>query len=164
MEVKEKQAKAREYFRFVRDIPYKIPGYDCGAKNTILKTLLESLGFEVRFMVCEFRWSALRLPKDLLAIPHEDLCTHTFLEVKSGQKWLKVDATWDSGLEAIFEIPEWNGKLSTAIAVPATKHYAPDAAQKRVELEVSKEFLKRDWELNGKFYLAFSDWLAKQRK
>ena len=164
MEVKEKQAKAREYFRFVRDIPYGLPGYDCYAKNSVLRVLLESSSFKVRFAVCEFYWKDLKLPQKILAVPHEEKCTHTFLEVKSGQKWLKVDATWDSGLKDVLEIANWDGKSDTLVAVPAIKFYSQEKSQKQVILEASEEFLKRDWKANGKFYQAFSDWLAKRRK
>jgi len=50
-------------FEQIRDIPYRIPmsldevDYCCSGKALLLKNKLESLGFQVRYRVCRFRWS-----------------------------------------------------------------------------------------------------------
>jgi len=70
---------AVEYFRFVRDIPFKIPlsahepDYTCRGKHIVLKALLSSLGLKVRYAFCEWLWSSLDMPKSLAAIPQKCL-------------------------------------------------------------------------------------------
>ncbi len=60
----DKIKKAREYFNYVRDIPYSIPSlykepdYCCVGKHKMLSDLLLSLGIKTRFIACEFLWSS----------------------------------------------------------------------------------------------------------
>jgi hypothetical protein len=120
---------AVEYFRFVRDIPFRLPmsadepDYTCVGKHIVLKALLSSLGFEVRYATCEWLWSSLDLPKSLKEIPHDDSCGHVYLEVynKEQKRWMNVDATWDKRIAQKLPISEWDGRNDTRIAVKPTK-------------------------------------------
>jgi len=103
-------------FKSIRDIPYKIPlkwGEEdncCSGKHEKLLNLLKKMGYGARYRVCVFLWSGLNLPPKLEKIPHEDDCTHSYLEIKIGDEWKVLDATWDIGLKGIFHVNEWDGK------------------------------------------------------
>lgn len=162
--------KAIKYFYFVRDIPYKIPlsmketDYCCGGKHEILVGLLKSLGLEARNRVCLFFWDSLILPQKLQKVSHENDCTHTYLEVKIGNKWIILDATWDVALERKFHVNEWDGKSNTKIAVEPTKIFSPQKS-KRILREFKKEDnIIKDLRENGRFYKAFNDWLERIRR
>lgn len=156
-------------FRTVRDIPYRIPlTYDevdcsCVGKNKTLMEELVRLDFEVRWRVCEFRWSDLPIPKHVLAACRNTEAEHAYLEVKIENTWQTVDATWDSGLSGVFEIAAWDGEGSSSVAVPVSSALSPEASASlmggigRVETE-------KDLQLNRDFYRAFNDWLESVRK
>ena len=155
---------AVEYFKFVRDIPYKKPlsvhepDYTCRGKHIVLKALLSSLGLKVRYAFCEWRWSSLDLPKPLKALPHEDRVGHVYLEVynKQQKRWMIVDATWDKKLGSKLPISEWDGKNDTVIAVKPTKmlRKKADNLERRSEARW-KEPMKAE----GQFVEAFNRWL-----
>ncbi len=75
-------------FEKIRDVPYRIPLSDsevdnsCSGKSFRLKKILEKFGYPTRFQVCEFRWSDLHLPQELLLVPHSDISTHVYVETK----------------------------------------------------------------------------------
>jgi len=66
------------YFNWVRDIPYRVPlsptepDYCCFGKAQMLEKLLKTTGLDVRPRICDFNWTDLKLPEDILKIPHED--------------------------------------------------------------------------------------------
>ena len=154
-------------FNSIRDIPYKIPlqwGDEdncCSGKHEKLFNLLKK-EYEVRYRVCVFLWSDLNLPSELEKIPHDNDCTHVYLEIKIDGNWKILDATWDKGLKNLFHINEWDGKFDTEIAVKPTKIFTP---QKSLEIvnNQSEEGINKDLEINGKFYKGFNEWLAKNR-
>jgi len=154
-------------FTSIRDIPYKIPmqwgGEDncCSGKHEKLFNLLKK-EYEVRYRVCVFLWSSLKLPPELEKIPHDNDCTHIFLEIKIDGDWKILDATWDKGLKNLFHINEWDGKSDTEIAVKPTKIFTP---QKSLEIvnNQSEEGINKDLKINGKFYKGFNKWLNKNR-
>jgi hypothetical protein len=159
---------AVEYFRFVRDIPFKIPVsaheplYTCVGKHVVLKTLLSSLGLKVRYAFCEWRWSSLDLPKSLKALPHEDRLGHVYLEVynKEQKRWMIVDATWDKRLGSKLPISEWDGKSDTVIVVKPTRTLRKKADNLERASEAQwKEYMK----VEGQFVEAFNRWLESIR-
>ena len=165
--------KKTEYFRFVRDIPYRIAispkeaDYCCGGKNKILHQLLEELGMRVRFRECTFLWSELGLPKKILAIPHKDKNSHIYLEVyiPKKKKWVAIDTTWDSGLSKVFKVNEWDGESRTSIAVKPITTYPPKKSamdEKKDEKDIKGTV--KDLKRNRKFYIAVNRWMDGVRK
>jgi len=156
-------------FNSIRDIHYRISlkwGEEdncCSGKHKKLFKLLIKKGYEVRYRVCVFLWSSLNLPPELEKISHGDDCTHTYLEIKIDGDWKILDATWDNRLKGLFHINEWDGKSNTEIAVKPTKIFTP---QKSLEIvnNQNEEVIKKDLQINGKFYKEFNRWLDKNRK
>ncbi|HRY36545.1 MAG TPA: hypothetical protein P5230_01525 [Candidatus Magasanikbacteria bacterium] len=156
-------------FESIRDMPYRIPlkwGEEdncCSGKHEKLFNLLKNNGYKVRYRVCVFLWSDLKLPLELEKIPHDEDCTHTYLEIKINNEWKILDATWDGGLKEIFHINKWDGKSDTEIAVKPTKIFNP---QKSLEIvnNQNEEIINKDLKINGEFYKGFNDWLDKIRK
>lgn len=155
-------------FNKIRDIPYKIPTTTgevdccCSGKHIMLKKEFEELGYECKYRVCSFRWSDLNLSNDLNRVAHENNSTHVYLEVKIGNEWKNVDATWDRGLSCILPVNEWNGESDTKIAVPVVELFSDEESVKIMtndDIEIIKDDLKK----NGEFYIAFNNWLIKNR-
>jgi len=155
-------------FNSVRDIPYRIPlkyGEEdncCSGKHEKLFNLLTKHGYKVRYRVCVFLWSSLNLPPELEKIPHDNDCTHTYLEIIIDGTWKILDATWDIGLKNIFHINKWDGKSDTKIAVKPVKIFTPQKSLKIVNNQ-NEDVIKKDLEINGKFYKGFNEWLDKNR-
>ncbi len=156
-------------FESIRDIPYRILlkwGEEddcCSGKHEKIFNLLKKKGYGVRYRVCVFLWSSLNLPPELEKIPHDDDCTHTYLEIKIGDDWKILDATWDKKLKNLFHINEWDGKSDTKIAVKSTKIFTPQKSLDIVNNQ-NEEIINKDLEINGEFYNGFNEWLDKNRK
>ncbi len=157
-------------FQEVRDIAYRIPlsGEEenrcCSGKAKKLKELLEQEGLQVRYRVCEFRWSDFEnIPSSVSSVPHGNDSTHVYLEVLIDGTWVIVDPTWDKELDHYFEIAEWNGRTDTSIAVKPLAVYEVEKSRSIME-EESKEVIEKDLEINGKFYVAFNEWLERVRR
>lgn len=103
-------------FGRVRDIPYAIPlspsepDRCCSGKAKSLKAWLDMRGYDSRYRVCEFRWSDIGLPPEVLAVPHADDSTHVYVEVLVDGRWTILDPTWDSGLASVLPVTEWDGR------------------------------------------------------
>jgi hypothetical protein len=174
---------AVSYFTYVRDIPFKLPlavgdsDYDCWGKHVVLRTLLSSLGFKVRYALCRFSWNSLAIPESLKEIPHEDV-THIYLEVydKGQARWMTVDATWDKGLASKLPVSEWDGRSDTMVAVKPIESLKPIESQEEfdkwsVDGEMAGPSMDK-WlslpvdsplKVNGKFYEALNKWLESIR-
>jgi hypothetical protein len=155
-------------FESIRDIPYRIPlRWDeedacCSGKSEKLYNLLTKKGCKVRYRVCAFLWSSLNLPPEIEKIPHDDDCTHAYLEINIEGVWKILDATWDKKLKGIFHINEWDGKSDTEIAVKPIQTFTPERSLEIV-LDQTEEVIKKDLKINGEFYKAFNEWLDKIR-
>lgn len=160
--------KAVELFEQIRDIPYMIPlsasqeDNCCSGKAARLKRVLEEIGYETRYRVCDFQWSNLPLPEALLHIPHESNSTHVYLEVKIDETWIDVDPTWDPGLKHVFPIATWDGRTGTKIAVKPLRLYSHGESRRIME-EPDPIQTEKDLEKNGVFYKKFNEWLESQR-
>ncbi len=158
-----------EEFKKIRDIPYRIPLVPeepdncCSGKSNRLFEIFKNIGYGVRYRVCTFRWNDMKLPAELQKIPHEDECTHSYLEVRIENKWVVVDATWDKGLKEIFYVNEWDGKSNTKVAVQAIECFSPKESAEIIQKDATEEAIKKDLQKNGEFYKAFNDWLAEIR-
>jgi len=158
-----------EIFKAIRDVPFKIPlerneeDNCCNGKVRRLKYILDENGYESRYVICEFKWSDLSIPKELLSIPHVDLSTHLYLEIKIDGNWIKVDPTWDIGLKSIFSISEWDGKTDTKLAVIPTEIYDFDQSSAIMEDETDDNF-EKELKDNKNFFRALNEWLESERK
>lgn len=155
-------------FNLIRDIPYRIPlkwgeQDDCcnGKHRRLLKTLAEE-GYKVRYVVCVFLWSDLNLPDELKEIPHENDCTHVYLDIFLNNSWVTLDATWDKCLKKVFAVNEWDGKSDTTIAVKPIQTFSPEKSA-RIMTNQNEESINKDLEKNSKFYEAFNNWLVEIR-
>jgi hypothetical protein len=157
-----------EAFKTIRDMPYKIPlaldekDVCCSGKHKMLKDLFAKKGLEARYRICSFLWSSIDLPEKVSRIPHNDNSTHVWLEVFINNKWVVVDATWDSGLKKIFHVNEWDGRSNTEPAVKPIEIFSPQKSEDIISGE-SDEDIVNDLEINGEFYKAFNGWLKEQR-
>lgn len=161
--------KAKIKFATIRDVPYRMPlsieedDNCCVGKHIRLKKELEELGYEVRYRTCAFKWSDFHLPEKLQNIPHENDCTHLYLEFKNNNIWHTLDATWDQKLSPTFQINDWDGKTSTDIVVPALETLSVEKSNEIVDTCYVKEVFDKDIKLNGVFYNAFNIWLESLR-
>ena len=157
-----------EAFEIVRDIPYRIPlalgekDVCCSGKHKLLKDLFIKQVFEVRYRVCSFLWSSISLPNKISNISHNDLSSHVWLEVLINGKWIIVDATWDIGIKNILHVNEWDGKSNTETAVKPLEIFNPQKSAYIMNSNNNEKILN-NLKINGEFYRAFNDWLAKQR-
>ncbi len=157
-----------DIFNQIRDIPYKIPvsfkekDFCCSGKAKSLKNILEKNGYKVRYRVCSFSWASINLPPEVLKVPHEDLTTHVYLEVFINNKWLIMDTTWDSKLNKIFDINNWDNKTNNKIAVESIETFTLEKSLDIMENTDEQEILN-DLKINGKFYNAFNNWLEEIR-
>lgn len=157
-----------ETFNAIRDVPYRIPlsanetDNCCSGKARRLKAIFDKEGYETRYRVCEFRWSTLGLPESVLRVPHADLSTHVYLEVKIENEWVDVDATWDMAINSVLKANEWDGRSNTTIAVPVFTKYNEEKSEKIMKEETA-EIIEKDLQINRGFYKAFNSWLEQNR-
>ena len=116
-------------FEKVQKVPYKVCMFDkdsineeleygdCRHKSHLLFMLLKQESFEVKKIKVLFDWRDLPLPKEMIAILKESdkVWLHDSVEVKVGDKRIKVDCTWNPELEkAGFPITKnWDGTSDT---------------------------------------------------
>ena len=131
-------------FKKIRDIPFRIAlspresADDCLGKAERLFKVFKKYRFEVRYRVCMIKWSTLNFPKEVTKMPHDDNCSHTYLEVKTNGKWKIIDATWDKGLKNLFPINEWGGKSDNKVAIPCFKILSPEESSEYKEKNLQK--------------------------
>lgn len=158
-----------EAFREIRDIPYRIPlsaheTDDCcsGKANRLMRVCKEA-GIEVRYRVCSFQWSDLGLPDALQQIPHENDCTHVYLEMLIEDHWVVVDPTWDCALEGLLPVSTWNGETDTVIGVPVRDVFSLEESLRIMNESNVDKVIEDDLKKNGAFYKAFNEWLELYR-
>jgi len=156
-------------FEMVRDIPYRIAltleeqSDDCLGKAMMLFEILRNRGYEARYRVCKIRWSSLNLPEEITSLPHNDDCSHAYLEVKIGGVWKIIDPTWDKGLAKIFHINEWDGESDNEVAIPCLECLSPEDSERHIKNITTREAIIADLNESGEFYKAFNNWLEKYR-
>jgi len=106
--------KIVEIFESVQRIPYKcraenpldtnlrLPYANCNQKKIILRELLNSFEFETRDIDVIFDWADLPIPVDILRTLKMSgtLQKHHLLEALVGEKYIKIDSTWNPELES----------------------------------------------------------------
>lgn len=165
----DKREELISLFNSIRDIPYSIAltaeeeDNCCSGKSNKLLSILTKKGYNIRWRVCEFNWRDLNLPLEIEEIPHEDLCTHAFLEINIEGNWRTLDPCWDKGLRKTFHVNEWGGKSNTEIAVKPVKILTPKESQDLMKNQPNKSITEQDLKVNGAFYNAFNEYLEKER-
>lgn len=156
---------AIKLFEKIRDLPLHNPEFKedidsrCWGKHRKLKQLFEKEGLKSRYIVCSFKWSEQRFPKEIINLPHEDRDYHLFLEVLINNQWVVVDASNDSNLP---EFNKWDGKSNCKIAVNYIKILSPEESEK-IEEEERKNNL-HNIKNNYDFYKAINTFFNKIRK
>ncbi|MBX9852172.1 MAG: hypothetical protein K2X86_10495 [Cytophagaceae bacterium] len=139
-------------YNFIRNIEYKIVnieyslsnsynlinsnGASCTPKHIVFADKIKKLGLETRFCVHEFSWQDFQVgfPPQLLAMLKEGFIDfHTNLEVKTKDKWIQVDATWDDNLINLGfpGTKVWDGMTSTLNSVYPKKTFRFDSIGER---------------------------------
>lgn len=155
-------------FKEIRDIPYRIPlslsenDDCCSGKHMLLKEYFDENWIESRYRVCSFLWSTISMPDELRRLPHNDYCTHVYLEVLIDWIWIDLDATWDLGIGDYFNVNEWNWKNNTKIALRLLKKFSIEESKIIMEEESEQDILD-DLEKHYDFYKWFNEWLENLR-
>jgi hypothetical protein len=127
-----------------------------------LKQTCDDLDIPARYRVVQYKWSDLNLPENVLNIPHEDVSTHVYLEVYARDTWIDLDATWDPGLQSLFQVTEWNGEDSTPIAVPVIKTF-DDVTSQKIMSTLDQDAWQEHMNINKPFYQAINECLEQTR-
>lgn len=162
--------KRVEAFNQIRDLPYFIATRGeqdccCSTKALLLEEKLKALNLQCRHTLCWFKWESLNLPASVLAIQHEELPSHQFLEVLIPEKgrWAVVDPTWDSALGPSFRINEWNGVTATECAVPIERLCTPEETRSIFAACEDPKAVRDYFESQGPFLRAVNEHLANIR-
>lgn len=173
-------------FEYVRDIPYariadRNPATEleqmllqnrgtCNEKHTLLGAFIELLGLELRYVSHRFRWSDLDVcyPADLQQLARQmPVCDHLFIQAKILGKWISIDATWDTPLEAAgFHVNyNWDGYSNTVPAVQKIEEIVHPslAARNLAKQQLVAGYTPRAREVQPGFYKSFNEWLNSFR-
>lgn len=138
----------------------------CATKAYLLEERLKKLGLQCRHILCWFKWESLALPQSVLAIEHESLPSHQFLEVFIPEKeiWVIVDPTWDPGLSDILPADPWDGLNPTRCAVPIERICTEEETAQIFKDCADPEDNKRYFESQGPFLRAVNEFLNSVRE
>ncbi len=157
-----------ELFYKERDIPYQIPltcdepDHCCSGKHERLLKAFTEIGIEARYRICWFRWSDLHLPDEIATVPHDDNCSHVYLDALIDGQWRIIDATWDPGLSSILPVNEWVDGRDMKVAVPATKTLPPEESAEFMQ-SLTTHDAEVDLEKHREFYRALNQWFTEVR-
>lgn len=153
----------------VRDLPYRIPlsssesDFSCVGKCNILRNELTAKNVPVRPRICWFRWSDIPIPPVILKAPHDDACTHLYLEAFIENGWRVLDPTWDAGLKSVLPVSVIDPQsLSTSIGVSANKILSPEESRLYMDSVTPDEEL-RELERSRRFLSGLNTWLEEVR-
>ena len=72
----------------------------CSEKHLFLGEEFKKLGISVKYVLIKFDWNNLPIPKEIIRKNEEgSVGWHLALKIKTNNKWIYVDATWDPKLE-----------------------------------------------------------------
>lgn len=169
-----------DIYHAVRRIPYGSTGErdpvkiiannlgSCSGKHILLRDLLRETGreAEVITMFTHFNRrvpSHPAMPRELRAlIEGEPVCDfHHYVRTRSGQRWIKLDATWHDALIPYgFTVNrDWRGRGNTTLAATPIREYPPveDLAAWKVQLLTELGPAAR--ELRMRFFSALTEWM-----
>ncbi|WP_456376480.1 hypothetical protein [Lutibacter sp.] len=129
------EAKIITLFEKVRDIPYGNIGSrnpldvyhqnmgTCSGKHALLKALYIELGIHVEDFIIMHSFNKLPIiyPDTIRELLDKTtiIDPHNFIKIRRDNKWISIDATWDTPLKKYgFPVNEnWDGKLNMNISV-----------------------------------------------
>lgn len=171
-------------FENVRDIPYGSTGErnpenvvkenlgSCSGKHLLLSNLFKLLGFESKVITCLHYFNdALpagnEYPEGFQEIlkAYRIIDFHHFIRLKNGDKWLNVDATWDS-LLSNFGFPvnyRWKGDTDTTVAVHPIAFYPETNDLIGLKKKLIADLPHQDREIRAEFLRLLTDWLKEVR-
>lgn len=150
--------KTVEIFNEIRNLPYHISingelGADCENKANMLVAEFKKLNIPARLRIGFFKWANIGLPKHILEIPHDNNCSHTFVEVKISDEWVKIDPTWNPELaQAGFRVASWDGENNTSLAFDCDDFLPVEKTDDYIK-NIDRE---KDMRENGNFYEAIN--------
>jgi len=171
-------------FDRVRDIPYGSTGErrpeeiirqnlgSCSGKHLLLSGLFETMGYETQIVTCMHYFNDAIPPGNAYpaALKHilkneRVIDFHHYVLLNQSGDWLKVDATWDMGIEG-FGFPvnvAWDGKSDTKIAVAPIKYYEEATDLIALKEKLLAELPAHDREVRSRFMTYLTRWLESVR-
>ena len=169
-----------DVYHAVRRIPYGSTGErdpvkiiannlgSCSGKHILLRDLLRETGrgAEVITMFTHFNRGIPvhpAMPDDLRAmVEGPDVCDfHHYVRVRTGRRWIKLDATWhDALIPYAFPVnQQWKGEGNTMLAATPLKEYpaVEDLAAWKVQLLT--ELTSEQRELRARFFRRLTEWM-----
>lgn len=171
-------------FTHIRDIPYYLVPQvadpfewaasvletgmaSCSPKHYLLGTLFVRLGVQAKYVTYAFKWDkqALRYPPDLEKLAQGvPSGYHVACKAYIENKWVLVDATWDSALSGRQDFPvntDWDGISDTRNAVIPFDAVVHDTLEQRLNFVKEKRGLYSEEEKRAyaQFIERFNLWL-----
>ncbi|MBU0683579.1 MAG: hypothetical protein ABIH85_04615 [Candidatus Omnitrophota bacterium] len=153
----------------VMDILKKNEGF-CISKQYVLAAMFQKLQLDVKYYICSFRWKDLNVefPVRLKNFAEQVPVTYHFAcKVFLNEKWVFVDATWDSELKKVnFPVNEkWDGEKSTRNAVNPIEEFTFDSIAEQ-DLFFSEKIMQYSFSDKlklSKFSKMLNTWLGEAR-
>ncbi len=169
----EDRVKAYDY---VRDIQYGDIGSrnpidvliknrgTCSGKHSLLKALLESLGYEVNsyFSKHDFKNFPIKdWPDELIHFRSKTLTDfHDFLKVKVGDKWIILDAMFDQDLAPLgFLVQTWDGFSDLEILVSSEDIFPAETDMEAHKIRLISELPKQVQLDRRDFLVQLTKWI-----
>lgn len=171
-------------FEKVRDIPYGSTGErrpeklikqnsgSCSGKHLLLSGLFEEMGYETQIVTCMHYFNDAIPPGNAYPSPLQNILEnervidfHHYVLLNQAGNWLKVDATWDVGIES-FGFPVnvfWDGKSDTTVAVVPIKFYEDASDLIALKKKLLAELPAHDREVRRSFLKYLTHWLESVR-
>lgn len=170
-------------FKKVRDIPYGSTGErdpqkilkaklgSCSGKHLLLKELFELLGYQAKIITCYHHFDEAlprrEYPEALqnLITEHTVIDFHHFIQIKRNNRWVVVDATWDTPLKA-YGFPvntDWDGNTDTQLAVKPIKFYPEVDNLIAFKKQLIEELEPEEREVRRRFLDLLTEWFTTLR-
>ncbi len=127
----------------------------CLEKNGFLGREYKKLGIQVKYLLINFDWRSLPIPRVIIDKKEDHLGQHLAIKIQIDGKWVIVDSTWDPGLEkAGFPVTKnWDGKSDTELAVKPLQI-----------VELKEQPSKMTVTTNAEFFAALNEYLKGIRR
>lgn len=175
-------------FNRIRDIPYYlVPQVDdpcewgasilrtdkgsCSPKHYLLGFLFSKLNIPVRYATYPFKWDMqpIKYTDELKSLAQgSPVGYHVACQAYIDNRWILVDATWDSALRrgGFLVNDNWDGRKETQNAVLPLQEVIHESLQERLDYvrEKKKLFSESEKATYAKFIEQFNLWLEGIRK